>query len=166
MSALRVAAQPGTAWPKMPGALMALALTVGLTFGLVVGATMAARTTTQTAISGSPITSQARAHAASARARALASAPAPMAAYRQLVANIKSAESRSDFAMQYRFANQLSAMLTAQTIGSIYLEHARLQSGIEAAKANREYHLASRLSQRMAAICGANTVKAQLDFCN
>ncbi len=164
MSALRVAARPGTAWPKMPGALMALTLTVGLAFGLVVGTTMAVRTTTQTAISGPPITSAARANAAAARARALA--PAPMAAYRQLVANIKSAESRSDFAMRSRFANQLSAMLTAQTIGSIYLEHARLQSSIEAAKANQEYHLASRLSQRMAAICGTNTVKAQLDFCN
>jgi hypothetical protein len=144
--------------------MMALALTVGLAFGLVVGATMAARTTTQAAISGPPVTSEARAHAAAARAQALA--PAPMTAYRQLVANIKVAESRSDFAMQDRFANELSAMLSAQTIGSIYLEHARLESSLAAAKADREYHLASRLSRQLAAICGSETVKAQLEFCN
>ena len=47
MSALRVAAQPGTVWPKLPGALMALTLTAGLAIGLAVGGTMAARTGTQ-----------------------------------------------------------------------------------------------------------------------
>ena len=158
MSALRVAAQPGNVLPRMPGAMMALALTVGLAFGLVAGAALAARTTTSNSVP--PVTSAARTHAAAAPAAA------PMAAYRQLVADIKVAERRHDFAAQYRFSNELSAMLTAHTIGTIYKEYARLQSSIAAAKADEEYHLASRLSQRLIAICGTNTVKAQLAFCN
>ena len=160
MSAVRVTAQRGTVWPRLPWAFAALALTVGLVVGLAVGTTMATRTTTQGAISALPVTLPARTHAGPMRSTA------PMAAYRQLVANIRVAESRHDFAARFRFTNQLSAMLTAQTIGSIYQEHALLASYLAAAKANGEHHAVSRINQRIAAICGPKAVKARLDFCN
>jgi hypothetical protein len=160
MSALRVAAQPGTVWPRMPGAFMGTALAVGLAIGLAAGATMAVRTSTQTAISAPPVTPAARTHAG-----AVPVAVAPMTAYRQLVADIKVAEKQRDYAAQYRFSNQLKVMLTAETIGSIYQDHARLLTGLATAKANGDYHAASRFSRQLAAICGTNTVKAQLNFC-
>lgn len=162
MSALRVAAQPGTVWPKMPGAFMAAALAVGLAVGVAVGATMTARTATQASNTAQVTTPPARTHSARTPALALA----PMTAYRQLVANIRAAESRHDFAMQHRFGTQLKAMLTAETIGTIYQDRARLLAGLETATANRDYHAASRFSRQLAAICGTKTVKAQLDFCN
>jgi hypothetical protein len=161
MSALGVAAQPGTVWPRMPGAFLGIALAVGLGVGLAAGATMAVRTTTQTAMSAPPVTPAARTHAGAAPV-----ALAPMTAYRQLVADIKVAESRRDFAAQYRFASQLKTMLTAETIGSIYQEHARLLAGLATAKANGNYHTASRFDRQLGAICGASIVKARLDFCN
>ena len=164
MSALRVAAQPGFAWPRMPVAMTALALIVGLTSGLVVGVSMATRTTTQASTAAAPVTPAARTHAG--RPAAPAPAVAPMTAYRQLVANIKAAEARDDFAAQARFASQLSGMLTAQTIGTIYQQHAGLQASLETAKANKEYHAVSMINQRIAAICGTDTVKAELAFCN
>lgn len=164
MSALRVAAHPGIAWPRMPMAMTALALVIGLASGLTVGVSMAARTTTQASTAAGPVTPPARTHAR--RPAAAAPAAAPMTAYRQLVANIKAAESRDDFVAQARFASQLSGMLTASTIGTIYQQHAGLQASRETAKANKEYHAVSMINQRIAAICGTDTVKAQLDFCN
>ena len=64
MSALRVAAQRGTTWPKLPVAAVALALTIGLVAGVAVGATVAGRATTQSGISTTPTTPAARTHAA------------------------------------------------------------------------------------------------------
>ena len=96
----------------------------------------------------------------------MAPATASLAAYRQLVASMKVAESSRDLAARYRFDKQLKAMLTANTIGAIYQEHARLTSSLATAKANREYHAVSMINQRIAAICGPKAVKAQLDFCN
>jgi hypothetical protein len=148
----------------MPMAMTALALVVGLASGLAVGAAIAPRTSTQASVSTAPITPPARTHAA--RPVAAAKAVAPMAAYRQLVANIQAAERRSDFAAQARFASQLSAMLTAQTIGTIYQQHVRLEASLATAKANEEYHAVSMINRRIAALCGTDTVKAQLEFCN
>lgn len=162
MSALRVAAQPRTALPKVPAAAMAMALILGIALGAAATATMTARTTTQTAITTAPVTPAARANAAASRA----AAPAPMATYRNLVADLKAAERGHDYSRRYGLASQLSGMLTAQMIGALYLEQARLEDGLAAAKADGEYHLASRLSRQLAAICGSETVKAQLDFCN
>src|SRR3977135_1846632 len=70
MSALRVAAQRGTTWPRLPVAAGALALTVGLVAGVALGATTAGRATTQSAISTTPTTPAARTHAAGAPATA------------------------------------------------------------------------------------------------
>ena len=162
MSALRVAAQPRTAMPKVPVAATAMALILGLAIGVAATATLSARTTAQTAVTTAPVTSAARANAAATRAQA----PTAMATYRNLVADLKSAEMGHDYSLRYGLANRLDGMLTAQMIGSIYMEHERLEASIAAAKADEEFHLASRLSRQLAAICGSETVKAQLDFCN
>ena len=160
MSALRVATQPRAVWPKMPWAGLAVALTIGLAIGLTVGATMLARTSAQTAISAPRVTPAARSHAGPA------AVVSSMTSYRQVVAALKVAEGRHDFAAQSRFGNQLKAMLTAETIGSVYQEHARLQAGLATAQANRDYRTASRFTRQLAAICGADAVKDQLAFCN
>ena len=160
MSALRVAAQPGTVWPKLPGAVMALTLTAGLAIGLAVGGTMAARTGTQSAVTVGPVTPPARTHAAKAPT------VAPMASFRQVVSNLKAAESRHDFAAQARFGDQLKTMLTAEMIGKVYQEQARLDLNLEAAMANHEYRAAARASRLLGELCGAQAVKNQLAFCN
>jgi hypothetical protein len=150
----------------MPMAGTAMALVLGLVIGMAASSMMTARSATQTVITAAPVTPAARTHAAAPRAATGVAPVAPMAAYRQLVADLKAAERGHDYSLRYALADQMSRMLTAQMIGSIYVEHARLVSGLAAAKANREYHAASRYSQQLAALCGSETVKAQLDFCN
>jgi hypothetical protein len=160
MSALGVAAERGAVTRRPPWAVVALALTFILAIALAVGATLAGRASTGAGTSVSPITPAARSHASPAKSTA------PMTAYRDLVANLKAAERRHDLAAQARFGSQLKAILTAQTIGLIRHEHARLESYLATAKANREYHAASMINQRISVLCGPKTVRAQLDFCN
>lgn len=142
-------------------AVTAIALIVGLGFGLAVGANLGAagtRTAPGNAVSGPPTALASRTHAAAA--------PAPMASYRQLVANLKAAESRHDYAAQARFSSELSKMLTAQTIGSVYQARTQLLASLATAKAHHDYHAAARINLRLAGLCGSKTVKAKLDFCN
>ena len=160
MSASGVAAQRGTVTRRPPWAVVALALTILLAIALAVSAILASRASTGAGTSVSPITPPARIHASPAKSTA------PMAAYRDVVADLKAAESRHDFAAQARFGNELKAILTTQTIGLIRQEHARLESYLATARAHHEYHAASMINQRISALCGPKTVRAQLDFCN
>jgi hypothetical protein len=104
----------------------------------------------------------AAAAAVRAEAAAAAAAEASFANYSRIVAGISVAESRHDFATKARFESQLEAALTAETIGLIYQEHARLEQAL--ANADRD-SLAALITRDLAALCGPAAVKASLSFC-
>jgi hypothetical protein len=148
MTALRVASQPGVVRMRPQGAIAAIALAVGLTAGIVAGGLRATTppTTLPTVI---PPVAQTD----------------TLATYRVLVDNIQAAELRHDRAALVRFHIQLRE-LDAEAIGALYLERADLGSRLAIAMADGDSQTAIMLRARLADICGAETVRAYLAFCN
>jgi hypothetical protein len=135
---------------------LAVALAVGI--GAVVGANVV-KTSPQAAVTQS--TTSVRPHAGTPAVK-----PAPMAAYRQVVANLAAAESRHDFAAKYRFEQQLDKLLTPVVIGTIYQQRDQLRADLETAVEYHDSHAQAMFSNRLGKLCGAATVRAKLDFCN
>jgi hypothetical protein len=167
MTAANVAVSPkvGRAWGHGP--FMAVALSVGLMAGIAIGA-LALRPATATGPAAAPVTvSQTTSHPTGPMARGAALAPTTnlLKDYVQVVANIKAAESRHDFAAKSRFESQLADALTPRTIGVIYQEHARWLKALEQAQATGNGYEIFRTTEALNALCGTDAVKAQLSFC-
>jgi hypothetical protein len=158
MSSIPVAAQPGSAMPRVR-AFVAVALLLVIGVGVGVGARAIATTAPAVAETTTPV----KHHAGWPATRVAPAAVAPMTSYRQLVANLAAAEARHDYAAQARFQGQLDEALTPALIGKIYQERERLMAALAAA--DRDSH-AALITRELRDLCGATAVKAELEFCN
>jgi hypothetical protein len=148
MTALRIATQPRVVRLRSQGAIAGLALAVGLAVGMIIGGLRAGTSATPLPNVIPPVVQT-----------------DTLATYRVLVDNIQAAELRHDRAALVRFHIQLR-QLDAEAIGALYLERADLGSRLAIAVADGDSQTAIMLRARLADICGAETVKAYLDFCN
>jgi hypothetical protein len=167
MTAANVATRPsvGRSWGSGP--VGAIALTIGLVAGLAVGALAlrpAATATQAVAPRVAPTTYQAHVGPMAGHPAA-APAQSPLVNYTRVVANVKAAESRHDFAARYRFERQLRATLTAQTIGLVYQERSRLMERLAEAKSTGNGYAVYRIGDDLDALCGPAAVKSLLTFC-
>ena len=140
--------------PRIPLAFVVVALLLSVGVGVFVGARAFATSTAVVADTSAPV----KHHSGTPAARV-----APMADYRQLVANLAAAEQRHDFAAKARFESQLDKALTPALIGKIYQERERLMAALAAA--DRDSH-AALITRELRGLCGAEAVKAELEFCN
>ena len=166
MTAANVATTPqvGRTWGRGP--FVAMALVVTLVAGVAIGAlAVRAATSTQAA---TPAIGETTYQPPVGPMAGSAAAPAvdPMSNYARIVAGLSVAESRHDFAAKARFASQLETALTAETIGLIYQERARLLHALEEAHANGSGYGIYRITQDLNGLCGPAAVKASLTFCN
>ena len=158
MSSFPVAARPAATMPRLPLGLVALVVALAVGIGVAVGANAFATTHQAPAVT----TSQVKHHAATPPG-ALAAKPSPMIRYRQLVANLAAAEDRGDGQAIARYRNELGTLLTPALIGTIYQQHERLMAAL--AVTGHDSH-AALITKQLMALCGADTVRAQLAFCN
>jgi hypothetical protein len=169
MTALGVATQPSALRFRAQGPIAGMALVVGMAAGVMLGAVGMRPTTVPAqlpAAHGPAAHGPDAADAAKAANAANAATASGLAAYRNLVANIQTAESNHDRRALIRFGSQMRALLTAETIGSIYLEREQLQSDLAVAKAQGDHHAAALISTQLAKLCGTKASQAYLEFCN
>ena len=164
MTALGVATQPSALRLRAQGPIAGMALVVGMAAGVMLGA-VGMRPTTVPAVPAQ-VPAAHGPDAADAAKAAQAATTSGLAAYRNLVANIQTAESNHDRRALIRFGSQMHALLTAETIGSIYLEREQLQSDLAVAKAQGDHHAAALISTQLAKLCGTKASQAYLEFCN
>jgi hypothetical protein len=164
MTALGVATRPSALRFRPQGPIAGMALAAGLAAGVLLGA-IGMR---PAAVPASPAQVPA-AHgpdAADAAKAAEAATASGLAAYHNLVANIQTAESNHDRRALIRFGSQMHALLTAETIGSIYLEREQLQSDLAVAKAQGDNRAVAMISNQLKTLCGTKASQAFLEFCN
>jgi hypothetical protein len=161
MSALGVATQPSALRFRPQGPIAGMALVVGLAAGVLLGAVGMRPTTVPAVPAQVPA-----AHGPDAADAAKAATTSGLAAYHNLVGNIQAAESRHDRRALIRFGSQMHALLTAETIGSIYLERAQLQSDLAVAKAQGDNRAVAMISNQLKKLCGTKASQAYLEFCN
>ena len=166
MSALGVATQPSALRFRTQGPIAGMALVAGLAAGVLFGV-VGMR---PASVPAAPVPAQVPAahgpDAADAAKAADAATISGLAAYHNLVANIQTAESNHDRRALIRFGSQMHALLTAETIGSIYLEREQLQSDLTVAKAQGDNRAVAMLSNQLNKLCGTKASQAYLDFCN
>jgi hypothetical protein len=159
MSSATIAARPTSGLPRVPLAFVIAALILAIGLGAVIGARAVA--TTAPAAVPAETGNSIKHHSG---------VPAPakptMADYRQVVSNLAAAEARHDYASQFRFKQELSAVLTPEVIGTIYQTRAKLAADLEWANEHHDAHNRATLSRQLAALCGADAVRAELAFCN
>ena len=166
MTALGVATQPRALRFRPQGPIAGMALAAGLAAGVLLGAVGMRPATVPVQV---PVAHGPAAHgpdAADAAKAANAATASGIAAYRNLVANIQVAESNHDRRALIRFGSQMHALLTAETIGSIYLAREQLQSDLAVAKAQNDHRAVAMISNQLAKLCGTKASKAYLEFCN
>jgi hypothetical protein len=164
MSALGVATQPSALRFRTQGPIAGMVLAAGLAAGVLLGAVGLRPATVPTVPAQVPA-----AHgpdAADAVKAADAATISGLAAYHSLVGNIQAAESRHDRRALIRFGSQMHALLTAETIGSIYLEREQLQSDLAVAKAQGDNRAVAMISNQLKTLCGTKASQAYLAFCN
>jgi hypothetical protein len=167
MTALGVATQPSALRFRAQGPIAGTALVVGLAAGVLLGAVGMRPATVPAA--PAQVAHGPAAHgpdAADAAKAASAATISGLAAYRSLVANIQVAEKNHDRRALIRFGSQMHALLTAETIGSIYLEREQLQSDLAVAKAQGDHRAVAMISNQLAKLCGTKASKSYLEFCN
>jgi len=164
MSALGVATQPSALRFRTQGPIAGMALAAGLAAGVLLGA-VSIRPTTAPAVPAQ-VPAVHGPDAADAAKAAAAATTSGLAAYRSLVANIQTAENNHDRRALIRFGSQMHALLTAETIGSIYLEREQLQSDLAVAKAQGDHRAVAMISNQLAKLCGTKASQAYLEFCN
>ncbi|HET9346149.1 MAG TPA: hypothetical protein VFO05_10630 [Candidatus Limnocylindrales bacterium] len=166
MTAATVATAPRVLGTWGRGPFVALALIVTLVAGVAIGAlAVRAATSTEAATSNVGVTTH-QPRVGPMAGSVAAPAVDPMADYARVVAGLNVAESRHDFAARARFESQLESVLTAETIGLIYQERARMMHALEEAQANGSGYGIYRITQDLNGLCGPAAVKASLTFCN
>ena len=158
-----IAPQAGRTWGR--GTLVAIALVVTLVAGVAIGA-LVVRAATSEAVTPTIGETTHQPPVGPMAGPAAAAAVDPMANYASIVAGLSVAESRHDFAAMARFKVRLASALTAETIGLIYQEQARLLQALEDAKANGNAYGIYRITESLNGLCGPDAVKASLSFCN
>ena len=167
MTAANVAVSPKLGRASGTGPFVAVLLIVSLVAGVAIGAlAVRAATTAQAVVPDVGVSMIQPRVGPMAGTRAPAVAADPMTNYARVVAGISVAESRHDYAAKSRFESQLDSALTAETIGLIYQEQARLQLALEEAQANGSGYGIYRITQALNGLCGPAAVKASLSFCN
>src|SRR5262245_6588639 len=159
MSSATVVARQGSALPRVPLGLVAIAVALAVGIGVVLGANVIAKSSPQ-----QPAFTQVstpKHHPGTPAAR-----PVPMAAYRQVVSNLAAAEARHDFAAKYRFEQQLDKLLTPVVIGTIYQQREQLRDNLATAIEFHDTHAQAMFNNQLSKICGSATVQIKLDFCN
>jgi hypothetical protein len=164
MTALGVATQPSALRFRAQGPIAGMALVVGMAAGVLLGA-VGMRPTTVPAVPAQ-VPAAHGPDAADAAKAAHAATISGLEAYRNKVANIQVAESNHDRRGLVRLGSQMRALLTAETIGAIYLEREQLQSDLAVAQAQGDHHAVARISNQLAQLCGTKASKAYLEFCN
>ena len=164
MSALGVATQPSALRFRPQGPIAGMALAAGLAAGVLLGAIGMRPAAVPAAPAQVPAVHGP--DAADAAKAAAAATTSGLAAYRSLVANIQTAENNHDRRALIRFGSQMHALLTAETIGSIYLEREQLQSDLAVAKAQGDHRAVAMISNQLAKLCGTKASQAYLEFCN
>ena len=157
------APQVGRTWGRGP--FVAMVLVVGLVAGVAIGALAVRAAPTQGVVPDAGTSMIQPRVGPMAGPRTPAAAVDPMANYARVLAGISVAESRHDFASKARFQSQLEAALTAETIGLVYQEQARLQKALEEAQATGNGYAIFRITQDLNGLCGPAAVKASLSFC-
>jgi hypothetical protein len=152
------AARPGPRGVRIGAAVAGTAMVVGLAVGVLLGS-VAARTAT------APRTDAGGAAAGAVVAPATAGTTA-LGAYKALTADIARAERTESRRMRATLGSELRRMLTAETIGAVYLEKQRLESSLAVASANGDHHAMQMIHRQLDRLCGTETVRAYLDFCN
>lgn len=152
------ATRPGPRGIRISAAVAGTAMVVGLAAGVLLGS-LAARTAT------APRTDVAGPAAGTVVAPATAGTTA-LAAYKALTADIARAERGENRRLRVRLGSELNEMLTAETIGAVYLERQRLESSLAVASANGDHHAMQMIHRQLDRLCGTETVRAYLDFCN
>ena len=154
MTATNVAMTPGIGRTPGRGAFAAVALSLGLVAGLGIGA-LAFRPATATGPMAAPAaithTTHPRVGPMAPKATIAASATV-LANYTQVVANLKAAESRHDFAAKARFERELTATLTAEAIGLVYQERTHLLESLADAKATGQGYAIWRIGEELKAL--------------
>jgi hypothetical protein len=135
-----------------------MALVIGMAAGVFLGAVGMRPATVPAAPAQAPV-----AHGPAAGHVATTNG---LVAYRSLVANIQVAEKQHDRRALIRFGNQMHALLTAETVGSIYLAREQLQSDLAVARAQGDNHAAAMVNNQLAKLCGTKASQAYLEFCN
>ena len=161
MSALGVATQPSALRFRTQGPITGMVLAAGLAAGVLLGAIGMRPAAVPAAPAQVPAV-----HGPDAAKAADAATTSGLAAYHNLVANIQTAESNHDRRALLRFGSQMHALLTAETIGSIYLEREQLQSDLAVAKAQADHRAVAMISNQLAKLCGTKASQAYLEFCN
>ena len=164
MTALGVATQPSALRFRPQGPIAGMALVVAMAAGVFLGAVGMRPAAVPAAPAQVPAVHGP--DAADAAKAAAAATTSGLAAYRSLVANIQTAESNHDRRALIRFGSQMHALLTAETIGSIYLEREQLQSDLAVAKAQGDHRAVAMISNQLAKLCGTKASQAYLEFCN
>ena len=166
MTALGVATQPSALRFRPQGPIAGMALAAGLAAGVLLGAIGMRPAAVPAAPAQVPAVHGPDAADAAKAATAAAATTSGLAAYRSLVANIQTAENNHDRRALIRFGSQMHALLTAETIGSIYLEREQLQSDLAVAKAQADHRAVAMISNQLAKLCGTKASQAYLEFCN
>ena len=164
MTALGVATQPSALRFRAQGPIAGMALAAGLAAGVLLGAIGMRPAAVPAAPAQVPAVHGP--DAADAAKAADAATASGLAAYHNLVANIQTAESNHDRRALLRFGSQMHALLTAETIGSIYLEREQLQSDLAVAKAQADHRAVAMISNQLKKLCGTKASQAYLEFCN
>jgi hypothetical protein len=164
MTALGVATQPSALRFRPQGPIAGMALAAGLAAGVLLGAIGMRPAAVPAAPAQVPAVHGP--DAADAAKAANAATASGLAAYHNLVANIQTAEGNHDRRALIRFGSQMHALLTAETIGSIYLEREQLQSDLAVAKAQGDHRAVAMISNQLAKLCGTKASQAYLEFCN
>jgi cation transporter-like permease len=164
MSAVQVATQPRALRFGAQGPIAGMALVIGMAAGVVLGAVAMRPASVPAAPAQVPAVHGP--DAADAAKAANAATASGLVAYHSLVANIQVAESQHDRRALIRFGSQMHALLTAETIGSIYLEREQLQSDLAAAEAQGDIRSIARIGSQLDKLCGTKASQAYLEFCN
>lgn len=88
-----------------------------------------------------------------------------LASFKALAFDIGRAEDQDDRRGRIRLGSQLREMLSAETIGAVYLEKQRLESALAAARVKDNHHAMQLFSRQLRTLCGTATVQAYLEFC-
>ena len=157
MTAIGATAQPRTGRARISAAVAGTAMVVGLAGGVFIGSLAARPAAAPATRAVAPVVDPVTPAAAQAQA---------LSSFKALTSDIAAAERHDDRRGRIRLGSELHALLTAETIGAVYLEQQRLESALAVARANRDYHSVGMIRRQLEKLCGTKTVQAYLDFCS
>lgn len=155
------AARPGPGRVRISAAVAGTAMIISLAAGVLIGTVAARPAAAPQPQTAGPLAGP----AVNPVVEPAADQATALASFKALASDIGRSEEDDDRRGRIRLGSQLREMLSAETIGAVYLEKQRLESALAAARVKDNHHAMQLLSRQLRTLCGTETVQAYLEFC-